>query len=138
MIPKTDFNNSSPVDEGQYESKWLLPEALQYLAEEGDLEAIAAILSTFKADTTSRLRLLRLAVEGADTVQIRSQAHAINGSARLVGADAIVEACLEMELKAANASVPELSKLLDLIGTRFEDACRICQIASNSNLRQRY
>ena len=124
LTPETAFTNSSPGDETQDEPKWLLPDALQYLADEGDHEAIAAILSTFKTDTASRLRLLRLAVESADMAQIRTQAHAISGSARLVGAAAMVEACLEMELAASSGSVTELSKLMELIWNRFEEACR--------------
>ena len=83
-------------------------------------EGVAAILATFKTDTTSRLKLLQTAVATADAAEIRTQAHAISGSARLVGADDIVSVCRIIE-EAANGSSAGLSKLVELIRTRFEE-----------------
>lgn len=124
MIPQANSGKLIPVEEGQSQRRWILPEALQYLAEEGDYEGISAILTTFKTDTSSRLNLLRSAVASADAAAIRTQAHAISGSARLVGADAMVSVCREIEVEAANGSAAELSKLLEIVQDRFEECCR--------------
>src|SRR5437016_1756116 len=113
-----------PVDDDQSVPRWVLPEALQYLADEGDYEGVSAILRSFKLDTTARLSLLSAAIASADVVQIRVQAHAISGSARLVGADAMVPVCHRIEAEAADGSAAELGKLLELIRTRFEETCR--------------
>jgi HPt (histidine-containing phosphotransfer) domain-containing protein len=115
---KDDF----AVDAAERQANWVLPEALQYLAEEEDHEAIAAIVSTFRADTAVRLDLLRRAVDRADVAEIRTQAHAITGSARLVGADAVAGVCRQVE--AAAVAPEELTRLVELIGVRFEEACR--------------
>jgi HPt (histidine-containing phosphotransfer) domain-containing protein len=116
------------IEEGQSLRAWVLPEAIQYLMDDGDHEAVAAILSSFRTDTTRRLELLYRAVESGDAAQIRTQAHAIAGSARSVGADAMAEVCRETELAAADPPGADLRKLWELIRERFQEACRGLQI----------
>ena len=119
----TDRGNTTP-HEVPGASRWVLPEALEYLIDEGDHEAIAAILAKFKSDTRARIQVLRKAVENADAREIRSQAHAINGNARLVGADAIVDVCRQVEIRAEHGDGAELIRLVELIDERF---CAVCQ-----------
>jgi HPt (histidine-containing phosphotransfer) domain-containing protein len=110
-------------DDDQSVPRWVLPEALQYLVDEGDYEGVSGVLTSFKIDTTARLNLLAGAVASGDVTQIRVQAHSIGGSAQLVGADAMVPVCHRMEAEAASGAA-ELGKLLELIRTRFEETCR--------------
>lgn len=119
----TDSGNTSSLEVSS-PSGWVLPEALQYLIDEGDHDAIAAILCKFKSDTRSRLQLLRGAVENANAREIRSQAHAINGNARLVGAETIVSVCRQLEIDAENGEAAALIRLVELIDERF---CAVCQ-----------
>jgi HPt (histidine-containing phosphotransfer) domain-containing protein len=123
VIPEPNSINL-PGAESESQPRWVPPETLQQLAQDGDDETLAAVIAVFKSDTTSRLGLLQSAIASADSAQIRAQAHAINGSAGLVGADAMISACRKMEIEAANGSAAELSTLLDLIRTSFDEICR--------------
>ena len=99
------------------EVEWSLPEALQQLAQDGEREIVAEVLTLFQSDTKSRLKDLRGAVESGDRKRVRSQAHSLKGSAVQVGANSMAEACREMELTAETR--PQLAPLLQEIEGRF-------------------
>jgi len=97
---------------------WTLPESLQELAECGEKDMVAEVLTLFQADTESRLQVLRSAAEAGDRVRTRAQAHSLKGSAVQVGAMALAEACRELELTAETR--PDLLSPLAEIESRFE------------------
>jgi two-component system sensor histidine kinase/response regulator len=99
------------------EMEWVLPEALQELAEAGDREIVGEVLTLFQSDTESRLQELRQAVVCGDRGRVRAQAHSMKGSSIQVGANALADSCREMELTAETR--PELMSLLEEIETRF-------------------
>jgi HPt (histidine-containing phosphotransfer) domain-containing protein len=79
--------------------QWAPPPALRDL-ETGAGGFVAEMIADFTTDTTIRLQHLRRAAASADSSRVRAEVHAIKGSAREMGADAIVRLCLEIEREA--------------------------------------
>jgi HPt (histidine-containing phosphotransfer) domain-containing protein len=96
---------------------WRLPETLQELAQCGEQEIVAEVLTLFQSDTEHRLTVLRAAVESGDRQTARAQAHSLKGSAVQVGANALAESCREMEMTAETRL--NLLSLLEEIEGRF-------------------
>lgn len=104
-------------------ASWTLPESLQELAECGEKEMVAEVLTLFRSDTVSRIQVLRTAVEAGDRVLTRAQAHSLKGSAVQVGAMALAEACRELELTAETR--PDLFSPLAEIESQFDAVSRV-------------
>jgi len=81
------------------ECRWAPPQLLCDL-ETGASGFVAEMNADFPTDTAARLQHLRRAAANADSSGVRAAVHAIRGSAREMGADAIVKLCLEIESKA--------------------------------------
>jgi HPt (histidine-containing phosphotransfer) domain-containing protein len=99
---------------------WELPEALQHLADCGDMDAVNDIMETYMADTAGRLLLLGEAMLKQDRARLRAQAHAIKGSSEQVGAIEMAAFCLNIELLAPEGPPPELIRLVARCEIEFE------------------
>jgi two-component system sensor histidine kinase RpfC len=63
----------------------------------GDHGLIADLIDLFNTDTSARIQKVRAALADSDFSRIRREAHTIKGGARQVGADAVADACQELE-----------------------------------------
>jgi histidine phosphotransfer protein HptB len=99
---------------------WELPEALQHLADSGDMDAVNDIMETYMSDTAGRLLLLAEAMQKQDRTRLRAQAHAIKGSSEQVGAIEMAAFCLNIELLATEGPIPELIRLVARCEIEFE------------------
>jgi HPt (histidine-containing phosphotransfer) domain-containing protein len=100
--------------------QWTPPQLLRDL-EDGASGFVAEMIADFRADTATRLQRLRRAAADADSSKVRAEAHAIRGSAREMGADALVQLCQEIELKAPNPNAPDRIQELE---ARFGEVSR--------------
>ncbi len=73
------------------------PPALLLEAAGDDGGLIAKLIDAFGRDTDARMEQMRGALAASSYPKIRVEAHAIKGSARQMGADAVADACQELE-----------------------------------------
>ena len=104
---------------GQGGAAWTLPEELRLLAEVGDSEAVAEVISVFQSDTQARIRTLHPALAAGDAARLRAQAHAIKGSAAQVGARQVAEISREIEVAAVAGDLGRVAGLLPALESEF-------------------
>jgi HPt (histidine-containing phosphotransfer) domain-containing protein len=63
----------------------------------GDDDLMADLVDAFNIDTSARIQRVRAALAASDFAKIRMEAHTIKGGARQVGADAVADACQDIE-----------------------------------------
>jgi HPt (histidine-containing phosphotransfer) domain-containing protein len=116
------FNKSIDCGPGSDISDlWVLPEALRQLQECGETTLVEELIEIFQSDTASRLELLARAVETADYVNARHEAHTIKGSALQVGAVRFAEASRQMEMEARKDAPSDLAPLLRAMRRSFDE-----------------
>jgi two-component system sensor histidine kinase/response regulator len=102
---------------------WVLPEELRLLAE-SDEGLVKEVLSVFRSDTSDRIARLRAALERGDSAVVKSEAHAIKGSAGQVGAGGVSALCRQIELQAGGSDAPALKALVTELEAAFANVCR--------------
>ena len=102
---------------------WALPEELRQLAESDDA-LVKEVLSVFRSDTADRIARLRAAADRGDHSAVRSEAHAIKGSAGQVGAGGVSVLCRQIELEVG---APESASLKDLVAKLEADFAKVCR-----------
>ena len=103
--------------------QWAPPQLLRDL-ETGASGFVAEMIADFTTDTTTRLQHLQRAAANADSSRVRAEVHAIRGSAREMGADAIVRLCLEIELKAPDPNASNIKDCIRELEARFGEISR--------------
>jgi len=74
------------------------PPAVLLEAAAGDDGLIVRLIDAFGSDTNARVEQMRRALAASNFPDIRANAHTIKGSARQMGAEAVAEACHELEI----------------------------------------
>jgi PAS domain S-box-containing protein len=87
---------------------------------EGDLELVRELLDDFLQDTPERLRDLDEALKNGKLYQIQSQAHAVKGACRVLGAPAMADAAHEIERVALTATPEILTAIVRELNVQFE------------------
>jgi len=100
---------------------WSPPELLLE-ATSGDDDLIADLIDSFKTDTVARICQIRVALAYFDFPKICAQAHTIKGSARQMGADAVADACRDLETAAGLQQATLVAAQVDLTQELFEEA----------------
>jgi HPt (histidine-containing phosphotransfer) domain-containing protein len=98
--------------------QWAPPQLLRDL-DSGASGFVAEMIADFTTDTATRLQHLRRAAADADSSRVRAEVHAIRGSAREMGADAMVKLCLEIELKARDPNGSNIQDRVQELEARF-------------------
>ncbi|MGA2273733.1 MAG: Hpt domain-containing protein [Bryobacteraceae bacterium] len=73
------------------------PPAVLLEAAAGDDGLIAKLIDAFGRDTDARIEQMRKGLAASNLPNIRAEAHTIKGCARQMGAEAVAEACQEVE-----------------------------------------
>ncbi len=78
------------------------PIDLQLLGEatDGDHDELMDMVRIARTDLGQQLAALSSALQGTDLVVIKNAAHKIKGSSAMIGAHALKEACLQLEMAA--------------------------------------
>ena len=101
---------------------WHLPEALREIEEAGDVTMLVELVNSFQNDTIKRFERLRAAVARLDAATAKAEAHAMQGSARQMGAEALADLCQAVEAAAAQRNWLELEGRLEQADLRFAEA----------------
>jgi HPt (histidine-containing phosphotransfer) domain-containing protein len=105
---------------------WQLSNALKQFLDDGDHEWIRELIDCFLSDSQERLILLReAATNGSSFETISGQAHALEGSARDVGAGVLAEICAEIERRARVREGANYKTLVSQVESSFDDLQRI-------------
>ena len=100
---------------------WHLPEALREMEEAGDETIVLDLIRSFRNHTVRRFERLHAAVSRLDSAIVEAEAHAIRGSARQMGAEALADLCQAVEAAAPRVNWPELEGLLEQADLRFAE-----------------
>ena len=103
--------------------QWAPPPSLRDL-EAGASGFVAEMIADFTTDTTTRLQHLRRAAANADSSRVRAEVHAIRGSAREMGADAIVRLCVEIERETPDPNASNIKDCIRELEARFGEVSR--------------
>jgi HPt (histidine-containing phosphotransfer) domain-containing protein len=101
----------------------------------GEDDLIAELIDAFNTDAAARMQQLRVALRNSDFSRILAEAHAIKGSARQVGADAVADACQELEIASEFQEVSLVAGRVSRVQLLLEDVLRaMAAYSSNRGL----
>src|ERR1035441_1658780 len=101
---------------------WHMPEALREIEEAGDVTVLLELVNSFQDDTIKRFERLRAAVARLDAATAKAEAHAMQGGARQMGAEALADLCQAVEAAAAQRNWLELEGQMEQADLRFAEA----------------
>src|SRR5450432_1195789 len=119
----TEFNHT-------FHQEWSPPASLLDAASD-DEGLIDDLIDVFSTDSDARLEQMREALATLNFPRLRFEAHTIKGSARQVGADAVAEACQEIEIASDPQDALLIAAQLNRVQKLFEEIR--CAMASYSN-----
>ena len=99
----------------------------------GDDSLIPDVIDAFNTDTLARIREIRTALAASEFSKIQAEAHAIKGAAGQVGADAVANACQELETASNLQEALLVAARLNHLQELFEEISRA--MASHSSSR---
>jgi HPt (histidine-containing phosphotransfer) domain-containing protein len=93
---------------------------LSALRATGGAQIVHELVEVFLRDTGARLHALRAAARTRDASALRQVAHALKGSAGIMGARGLVTLCADLEVRAASAGLDDVDDALHGIEEEFE------------------
>ena len=123
MTPSTTSNGLTTQSGLPIQEAWSPPPSLLEIFS-GDNELIADLVDTFNVDTGARIQQIRTALANSDFSKIHAEAHTIKGGARQVGADAVADACQELETISKLHEASLVVKRLDRVQELFNEVRR--------------
>ena len=100
---------------------WHLPEALREIEEAGDVTIVPELIDSFQNDTSRRFERLHAAVARLDAATVKAEAHAMQGSAKQMGAEALADLCQAVEASAAQRNWLALEGQVEQADLRFAE-----------------
>ena len=85
-----------------------------------DNDTLMEIFSCFLADSIKRIEQLALAIDKANTEEIKSLAHALKGSSATIAATRLAEAADKLELAGKQANLEDVETLFSDVEQEFE------------------
>jgi HPt (histidine-containing phosphotransfer) domain-containing protein len=101
----------------------VLPAALRQLQEGGEAALVEELILIFQSDAAERLEILAHALDAADYLTVRREAHTVKGSALQVGANRVAEVCRQMETEARNPQPQDLASMHRALLQSFAEVC---------------
>ena len=95
-----------------------LPERLMTSCEDDVLLAFE-VVEDFQETTPPHMRRLTAAVMAHDPIMVRQEAHAILGSSRTIGAEALAAVCARMETAGKSGDLSDAPMLLAEVGRQL-------------------
>ena len=131
MNGKLSYEESLSYRDADHRTDWAPPALLLEVAS-GDDDLLREVVGDFERDTESRLEVTRRALAGGDTARLKAEAHAIKGSSRQVGAEAMGNTCQQIESSALQASPYELADRLTQLEAEFQEVCAAMKVYFNN------
>jgi HPt (histidine-containing phosphotransfer) domain-containing protein len=117
-MTSSPFSNGVTTHAGRSSHEAWSPPLFLLETASGDDCLMADLVDAFDTDTSVRIQRVRAALAASDFSIIRMEAHAIRGGARQVGADAVADACQDIEsvcnLQEALLVAARLNRLQEL------------------------
>src|ERR1035441_9426700 len=117
------------------EAMWHPPEALREIEETGDVTIVLELITSFQNDTARRFERLHAAVARLDAATVTAEAHAMQGSARQMGAEALADLCQAVEAAAPRVNWPELGGQVEQADLLFAEVRTTIRRIVNSQWR---
>ena len=102
---------------------WHPPETLREIEGAGDVTIVLELIDFFQNDTYRRFERLHAAVARLDAATVKAEAHAMQGSARQMGAEALADRWREVEASAAQRNWLVLEGQVEQADLRFAEVC---------------
>jgi HPt (histidine-containing phosphotransfer) domain-containing protein len=96
--------------------------ALRELQPPDQPDVVDQVIAMFLTDSAARLARARAAAAAADSRALRHEAHALRGSAGLLGADAVSQAASQLESVAAAGNLSDVELLMAALAEAVADA----------------
>ena len=132
MSPSPPSNGPAAERPQTCRAKWAPPAWLLEVARDDD-SLIAELIDIFKTSTETSLQQMRTALAAVEVPKLRTEAHKIKGSAKQVGADALAEVCLALQLASSLTEVSRLGELVDRCQELFDETESAMTSYSNDN-----
>jgi len=116
---RSDPNPLAPSTPGEWSPPVSLVEAVS-----GDTAVIGELIDAFHADTDGRIRQIQAALTVTEFDTIRSEAHSIKGGARQLGADALANACQQLETLCQMREAPIVAAGLRRVQQLYTETLR--------------
>ena len=100
---------------------WQLPETLREMEVDGDDGIVLELIDSFQNDTARRFERLHGAVARLHAATVTAEAHAMRGSARQMGAEALANLCQAVEAAAPQTTWRDLEGQLEQADLRFAE-----------------
>lgn len=123
MIPSPLCNNPTSEGKHPFHQDWSPPVSL-LAAANADPSLIPDLIDAFSTDTGDRIRQIRDALAASDFSRIRDAAHTIKGGARQVAADALADACQELENASSLQETLAVAARLNRVQELFDEVRR--------------
>lgn len=109
------------------------PPATLLEAISGDEGLMAEFIDIFELDTETRIGQLGRALAASDIRSIGAEAHSIKGSARQLGANALADACQELEFASTRARALHIAGLVKRVELLFKETRHAMASYSNDS-----
>jgi HPt (histidine-containing phosphotransfer) domain-containing protein len=86
----------------------------------GDMGFLGDLVAAYRTDGASRVVDMRTALAAGNAEDLRRAAHTLKGSSVSLGANALGEACREVELAARDGQLEGLGAKVDAIAAQFD------------------
>jgi HPt (histidine-containing phosphotransfer) domain-containing protein len=120
MIPLTPSDSLTTKGSHSNQAGWS-PSALLLEAAADDDALMVKVIDAFGKDTDARIEQMRGALAASDFPNIRAEAHTIKGCARQMGAEAVGEACQELEIACGLQEASLIAARLNRVQELFDE-----------------
>ena len=98
----------------------------------GDMGFLEELVAAYRKDGASRLTDMRTALAAAKAEDLRRAAHTLKGSSASLGANALADACREVELAASEGRLEGLGTKVDAIAGQFDEVVSALEARTRS------
>lgn len=131
MTSSTTSNGLTTPSGRSVQGVWSPPLSLLE-AVSNDHDLIAELVDMFNTDTDARMQRIRAALTNSEFSKIHAEAHTIKGGARQVGADAVADACQELETISKLHEASLVAQRLNRVQELFDEV-RYAMVSYSSN-----
>jgi len=130
MTSSASWNEPTPQAPSTFR-EWSPPLSLLEVAS-GDEALIAELIGAFHTDTDDRIHEMLAALAVTEFSRIRLEAHSIKGGARQLGADALADACQELETLSTVQEMAPVAAGLSRVQELYDEIRRAMAAYSGS------
>jgi len=120
MIPLTPSDSLTTKGSHSNQAAWSPPELLLEVAADDDA-LLVKVIDVFGRDTDTRMAQMRRALAASNYPNICAEAHTIKGCAMQMGAEAVGEACHQLEIACGLQEASLIAARLNRVQELFDE-----------------